>query len=75
MVRSKVAADVSRTRHEQLAAMTPAERIALAERLGAEGVLAFMTTHGVDRPTAIRRIKATRGLGRRYSACGTADEH
>ena len=71
---SKVAADVSRKRHEQLAVMSPAERIALAERLGAEGILAFMTTHGVDRATAIRRIKATRRLGRRYSACGTADE-
>jgi hypothetical protein len=73
-MRSKVAADVSRTRREQLAAMSPAERIAVAERLGAEGILAFMTSHGVDRQTAIRRIKATRGMGRRYSACGTADE-
>jgi hypothetical protein len=73
-MRSKVAADVSRKRHEQLAALSPAERIAVAERLGAEGIVAFMTTHGLDRETAIRRIKATRGLGRRYSACGTADE-
>jgi len=73
-MRSTVAAAVSRKRHEQLAAMSTAERIAVAERLGAEGILAFMTTHGVDRQTAIRRIKATRGLGRRYSGCGTADE-
>ena len=43
-MRSKVAADVSRKHREQLAAMSPAKRIALAERLGAEGILAFMTT-------------------------------
>ena len=73
-MRSRVAADVVRKRHELLAAMSPAERVALAERLGAEGILAFMTAQGVDRATAIQRIKATRRLGRRYSACGTADE-
>jgi hypothetical protein len=54
------------------AALTPAERVALAERLGREGLASFMTTHGVDRTTAIRRIKATRRLGRRPSA--SADE-
>jgi hypothetical protein len=73
-MRSKVAVDVSRKRVARLAAMTPEERIALVERLAAEGILAYMTTHGVDRVTAIRRIKATRRLGRRFSASGTADE-
>lgn len=56
----------------RLAALTPAERVALAERLGREGLASFMTTHGIDRTTAIRRIKATRRLGRRPSA--SADE-
>lgn len=73
-MRSKVAAGLSRQRREQMAALSPAERIAIAQRLGAEGILAFMTTHDTDRATAIRRIEATRRLGRRYSASGTADE-
>jgi len=56
----------------RLAALSPAERVALAQRLGREGLVSFMTTHGVDRTTAIKRIKATRRLGRRPSA--SADE-
>jgi hypothetical protein len=52
--------------------MSPAERIALAEKLGEEGIAAYMTTHGVDRRTAIARVKAIRRRGRRPSAA--ADE-
>lgn len=74
-MRSKVAAETARTRAQRVAAMTPAERVALAERLGAEGVTAYMASHGVDRRTAITRIKATHRLGRRHSACASADEH
>ena len=54
--------------------MSPADRVALAERLGEEGIAAFMVTHGVDRSTAIARIKATHRLGRRHSSCAAADE-
>ena len=73
-MRSRVATDVSQTRARRLAAMTPAERITLARRLGDEGVAAYMTTHGVDRRTAIVRIKATHQVGRRPSRCTAADE-
>jgi hypothetical protein len=48
--------------------MSPAEAIALARRLGEQGIAAYMVAHGLERRTAIARIKATRRLGRRYSA-------
>ena len=73
-MRSQVATDVSRTRARRLAAMTPAERVALAMRLGGEGIAAYMTTHGVDRRTAIMQIKATHRVGRRSSRCSVANE-
>jgi hypothetical protein len=47
--------------------MTADERVSLAERLGEEGLATFMSAQGLDRRTAIERIKATRRLGRRPS--------
>ena len=73
-MRSKVGREISRSRARRLAAMTPAERIALAQRLGQEGIASYMATHAVDRRTAIARIKATRRLGRRHSPSASADE-
>ena len=67
MARSKVAADLSRERLRRIAALSPADRIALAERLGEESVTAHMAAHAVDRRTAMAQIKATRRLGRRRS--------
>lgn len=58
----------------RLASMTPDERVRLAMRLGEDGLSLYMSTHGVDRRTATARIKATRRLGRRPSACAQADE-
>jgi hypothetical protein len=55
--------------------MSPAEAIALARRLGEQGIAAYMVAHGVDRPTAIARIKASHRLGRRSSLSAAADEH
>jgi hypothetical protein len=72
-MRSKAAREVSESRARRLTAMSPAEHVALAERLGEEGIASFMATHGVDRPTAIARIKATHRLGRRPSASASAD--
>lgn len=66
-MRSKAAADVRQRQFERYAAMTPAERVALALRLGEEGLATYMATHGVDRRTAIARIRATHRLGRRPS--------
>ena len=71
---SAVAHAVSEEQREQLAAMTPAERVALAVRLGEEGIASYMATHGLDRQTAITRIRATRRVGRRPSASADADD-
>jgi hypothetical protein len=73
-MRSAVAFAVSQEQRERLAAMTPAERVALAVRLSEEGLASYMATHGVDRCTAITRIRATHRLGRRPSASADADD-
>jgi hypothetical protein len=71
---SRSATAIARRRAERLAAMTPDERVRLAERLSEEGLTSYIATHGIDRRTAVARIKATRRLGRRRSACAEADE-
>jgi hypothetical protein len=68
-MRSQSVGAATRHRAERLASMTPAERVALAARLGEDGIRSYMSVHGVDRATALARIKATRRLGRRPSAC------
>lgn len=55
--------------------MTPDERVRLAHRLGDEGLASFMSVQGVDRQTAVARIKATRRLGRRPSRSADSDGH
>jgi hypothetical protein len=70
---SRSAAPIDEARAARLAAMTPGERVALALRLAEDGLATYMATHGVDRRTAIARIKATRRLGRRHSASADAD--
>jgi hypothetical protein len=72
---SKVASEIRRRQFERFAAMTPAERVALAMRLGEEGLTSYMTAHGVDRRTAIARIKETHRMGRGLSRCAVDDEH
>lgn len=67
-MRSKAAAAVRQQQAERYAAMTPDERVALALRLGEDGLAAYMATHKVDRRTAIARIRATHRVGRRPSA-------
>ena len=57
----------------RFARMTPAERIALTERLGEEGLAEFMSANMLDRRTAIRLIRQSRRFGRRPSPC--FDEH
>jgi hypothetical protein len=74
-MQSRSAEAGNRARAGRLAAMTPGERVALAVRLGEEGLAAYIETHGVDRGTAIAQIKATRRLGRRRSLCAEADAH
>lgn len=71
---SAVAHAVSQEQRAHVAAMAPADRVALAVRLGEEGLAAYSALHGVDRQTAIARIRATRRLGRRPSASADADD-
>lgn len=73
-MKSTLAADLRREQIERFAAMSAAERVALAMRLGDEGLASYMALHCVDRPTAVARIRATRRAGRRPwesdSGCG-----
>jgi hypothetical protein len=69
---ASVADDLRREQLERFAMMTPAERVALSERLGEEGLAAFMSANGVDRDTALKAIRRSRRVGRRPSS--SADE-
>jgi hypothetical protein len=73
-MQSLSAAAIARRRVDRLAALTPDERVRLAERLGMDGLASYIAINGIDRRTAVARIKATRRLGRRRSACAEADE-
>ena len=66
---SKAARDIRRAQFARFAAMTPSDRVALARRLGEDDVLLYMRNHGVDRRTALARIKEAHRAGRRRSAC------
>jgi hypothetical protein len=69
---SSVNEDLRRDRRERIAKMTPAERIALAEKLGEEGLAAFMSANNMDREAALKAIRRSRRVGRRPSV--SADE-
>ena len=66
---SKLAAALAREQAKRVAAMTPAERIALAERLGEDSIALYMAAEKVDRRTAVARLEASRRFGRRPSRC------
>ena len=68
-MRSKVAAETSRVRATRLAAMSPAERVALSARLGEQGIASYMLMHRLERNAAVARIKASHRFGRRPSRC------
>ena len=61
-------------RRARVAAMTPAERLALAEKLGEEGLAEFMSAHGVDRETARKAIRKSRRVGRKRSASAAGND-
>ncbi|HET8797995.1 MAG TPA: hypothetical protein VFO89_09910 [Thermoanaerobaculia bacterium] len=69
MARSPLAERLKQEQRERYAAMTPAARLALSERLGEEALAEYMAANGVDRAAAVRAIKATRRIGRRPSRC------
>ena len=66
-MRSKVASDLAQEQARRVAALTPAERVALAERLGEESIALYMAAQNVDRRTAIARLEASRRVDRRPS--------
>jgi hypothetical protein len=68
-VPSDSARAIDDARQERVAALTVDERLALLKRLSEEGLASYMALHGVDRRTAVARIKSTRRLGRRPSSC------
>ncbi|HXI12630.1 MAG TPA: hypothetical protein VNM92_08285 [Thermoanaerobaculia bacterium] len=68
-MRSKLAEQLKNEQRERFARMTPAERVALTERLGEEGLAEYMSAHGIDRTAAVKAIKLSRRLGRRPSGC------
>lgn len=49
--------------------LTPDERVRLALQIGERGIQFFMSAHGLDRREALRRMRASRTLGRTPSRC------
>jgi len=68
-MRSRLAEQLKKEQRERFAGMTPAERVALTERLGEEGLAEYMSANGIDRAAAIKAIRRSRRLGRRPSGC------
>ena len=68
-MKSKLAERLKEEQRERFARMTPAERVALTERLGEEGLAEVMSVNRLDRAAALRLIRRSRQLGRRYSRC------
>ncbi|HEY2092819.1 MAG TPA: hypothetical protein VGJ81_13095 [Thermoanaerobaculia bacterium] len=63
-----VADDLKREQRGKILAMTPAERVALAESMVEEGI-ALRGRPAHTRDEAVRRIRASRQQGRRFSRC------
>jgi len=66
---SNVAASLRRDQRHAEAALSPLERLALAQRLGREAVAAFAQLHGVTADQARREFARRRQVGRRPSRC------
>ncbi|HSP16661.1 MAG TPA: hypothetical protein VLV78_18085 [Thermoanaerobaculia bacterium] len=68
-MRSRLIEGLRQEQRDRVACMTPAERLALTERLGEEGLAEFMSANRLDRPSAVKAIKRSRRLGRKPSRC------
>lgn len=64
-----VADDLRAELRDEMRRLSMDERVALALRLGEEGVERFRLAHGLDRETAIRILERRRQAGRRPSKC------
>jgi hypothetical protein len=68
-VRSTLIETLKKEQRERVARMTPAERLALMDRLGQEGLAEFMAANRLDRAAAIKAIRRSRRAGRKPSKC------
>ena len=75
MAKSRVAAVITSQRMARITAMTIEDRLLLLERMREQGLATYIALHGVDRRTAIARIKETHRLGRRRSVSASTDEY
>ena len=66
---SRLAEQLKEEQRARFAAMTPAERVALSERLGEQGLAEYMSAQGLNRAEAVEAIKRSRRIGRRPSRC------
>jgi hypothetical protein len=66
---SSVAEEARRQAREEVLRLSPADRLALALQLGDADLELFQQAQGLDRETALRRLRAQRQAGRRPSAC------
>jgi hypothetical protein len=49
--------------------MTPAERLALGARIAEDALKMFMAANRLDRASALRAIRQSRRVGRKFSRC------
>ena len=61
--------DFRQEEREYLLALSPAERVALALRLGERDLQAFRRARGLGREEAIRELERQRQRGQRPSGC------
>jgi hypothetical protein len=64
-----VADDLRREQRRELAQLTPAERVALALRLGQRAAHTFAATRGLSIAEAQRLLRSRRQRGRQPSRC------
>jgi hypothetical protein len=72
-MRSKVAEWAREELDRDMQALTPAERIELAFKLGERDLLLYMKENGLTRREALARIRVQRQNGRRYSRSKAGD--
>jgi hypothetical protein len=67
-MRSKVAEQLRQEQRERFAAMSPSERVGMAERLGREWLADFTSANASTRQAALKVLRRSRRAGRRPSA-------
>ena len=68
-MRSRVAEELRRETMQEMLALSPAERMALALRLGLRGLRNFSHARDLSHDEALRLHRRQRRNGRRYSRC------